>query len=111
MPDVLRVIRVFEVVDSAPVEQYPARVQEERARRLLGGPPARYQSALIVSKRKVNPPFAYRFANLLRRLSGPRGDHDQCELRMALGKTVEVRIVANTVGTDPGPKDSNRSLL
>ena len=108
---ILRIARVFEIVDSAPVQQHAARVHQERPRRLLGGPLARHKASLIVNDREMDAPFRHRLANLLRRLSGPRRDHDQRQLGMAFGKTIEVAVVANAVRTDPGPEDRNRSFL
>src|SRR5437868_4430002 len=70
MPHVLRIARVFEVVDSAAIEQHAVRVNQKRPRSLLGGPLPCYETAPVVSDRKMDTALRHSLANLLRRLSG-----------------------------------------
>src|SRR5262249_21573733 len=109
--NVLRIARVFEIVDGPAVKQHAARVDQECSWGLLGGPLASDRAALIVKYCEMDAPLRHGLANLLRRLSGSRGNDRQRQLRMAFDKAVEVSVVTNAVRTDAGPENGNGALL
>src|ERR1700684_3727783 len=68
--DVFRVIRKFEIIDGAPIEQIRSGIQKERARSVNGEPLPRDTAIGIMQDREPDSALAHGLENLFAGLAG-----------------------------------------